>query len=70
MALVLVLLNGHGPHAYRVAGMLLALPAAACGIAGNWVGAGLGIRKGAGLIRRVLLAVLALLLAKMVLDVL
>ena len=48
----------------------LALPAAACGIAGNWVGAGLGIRKGAGLIRRVLLAVLALLLAKMVLDVL
>ncbi len=29
MALVLVLLNGHGPHAYRVAGMLLALPAAA-----------------------------------------
>lgn len=48
----------------------LALPAALCGIAGNWVGAGLGIKRGAGFIRSVLLVVLALLLAKMVLDVL
>ncbi len=48
----------------------LGLPAALCGMAGNWLGAGLTIRRGTGLIRGVLLAVLALLLAKMVLDVL
>lgn len=48
----------------------LGLPAAVCGIAGNWLGAGLTVKKGAGFIRRMLLAVLALLLAKMVLDVL
>ena len=48
----------------------LALPAALCGIAGNWLGAGLTMKKGAGFIRYMLLVVLALLLAKMVLDVL
>lgn len=48
----------------------LGLPAAACGIAGNWLGAGLTMKKGAGFIRGMLLVVLALLLAKMVLDVL
>ena len=48
----------------------LGLPAAVCGIAGNWLGAGLTMKKGAGFIRYMLLAVLALLLAKMVLDVL
>ncbi len=48
----------------------LGLPAAACGIAGNWLGAGLTIRRGTRFIRVVLLVVLALLLAKMVVDVL
>ncbi len=48
----------------------LGLPAALCGIAGNWLGAGLTMKKGAGFIRWMLLAVLALLLAKMVIDVL
>lgn len=48
----------------------LGLPAALCGIAGNWVGAGLTIKKGVGFIRRMLLIVLCLLLAKMLLDVL
>ena len=49
---------------------LLGLPAALCGMAGNWLGAGLTIRRGTGLIRVILLVVLALLLAKMVYDVL
>ena len=48
----------------------LGLPAALCGIAGNWLGAGLAMKKGAGFIRYVMLIVLVLLLAKMVLDVL
>lgn len=48
----------------------LGLPAALCGIAGNWLGAGLTMKKGAGFIRWMLLAVLLLLLAKMVWDVL
>ncbi len=48
----------------------LALPAALCGMAGNWLGAGWSIRKGAKGIRAMLLVVLFLLLAKMVLDML
>lgn len=48
----------------------LALPAAVCGIAGNWLGASLTVKKGVGFIRYMLLVVLVLLLAKMVLDVL
>lgn len=48
----------------------LGLPAAACAIGGNLLGAGMTIRKGTGFIRGMLMAVLALLLAKMVLDVL
>ena len=48
----------------------LALPAALCGIAGNWLGASLTVKKGVGFIRYMLLIVLVLLLAKMVLDVL
>lgn len=48
----------------------LGLPAALCGIAGNWLGAGLAMKKGAGFIRYMLLVVLCLLLAKMVVDVL
>ena len=48
----------------------LALPAALCGIAGNWIGASLTVKKGVGFIRWMLLVVLVLLLAKMVVDVL
>ena len=48
----------------------LALPAAVCGIAGNWLGASLTVKKGVGFIRYMLLVVLVLLLAKMVVDVL
>ncbi len=47
----------------------LGLPAAVCGIAGNLLGAGMTIRRGTRFIRRMLMAVLALLLAKMLLDV-
>ena len=53
-----LMLSGHVLYA-------LALPAAACGIAGNWLGASLTISKGTKFIRVMMLAVLALLLAKM-----
>lgn len=48
----------------------LGIPAALCGIVGNWLGAGLTMKKGVGFIRGMLLVVLALLLAKMVYDML
>lgn len=48
--------------------LLLGLPAAACGIAGNLLGAGMTIKRGSGFIRGMLMVVLALLLAKMVWD--
>ncbi|MBE5796317.1 MAG: sulfite exporter TauE/SafE family protein [Clostridiales bacterium] len=48
----------------------LGLPAALCGMAGNWLGASLTVKRGTGFIRGVLLVVLALLLVKMVVDVL
>lgn len=57
---------------YAVAGDVLyalALPAAACAIAGNVLGANMTMKRGTGFIRRMLLVVLALLLAKMVWDV-
>lgn len=47
----------------------LGLPAALCGMLGNWLGAGMTMKKGAGFIRVILLIVLTLLLAKMVCDV-
>lgn len=47
----------------------LGLPAAVCGIAGNLLGANMTIHKGTKFIRRMLLVVLALLLAKMLYDV-
>ena len=47
----------------------LGIPAAACAILGNLLGASMTLKKGAGFIRGMLLVVLALLLAKMVLDV-
>ncbi len=49
---------------------LLGLPAALCAMAGGYLGAGITIRRGAGFIRWMLVAVLALLLAKLLLDVL
>ena len=48
----------------------LAIPAAICGMIGNYIGASLTVKKGVGFIRYMLLAVLVLLLAKMVMDVL
>lgn len=47
----------------------LALPAAACGVLGNLLGASMTISKGTKFIRVMMLVVLALLLAKMLLDV-
>ena len=47
---------------------LLGLPAAACGIVGNLLGAGMTMKRGSGFIRGMLMVVLALLLAKMIWD--
>lgn len=47
----------------------LGIPVALFAIGGNYLGAGMTIRKGTGFIRGMLMVVLALLLAKMVLDV-
>ena len=47
----------------------LGIPAALCGIAGNLLGAGMTMKKGTGFIRGMLMVVLALLLAKMLWDV-
>ena len=47
----------------------LGLPAAACAIAGNLLGAGMTMKRGTKFIRVMLLCVLALLLAKMCYDV-
>ena len=48
----------------------LGLPAAACAIGGNLLGAGMTMKRGTKFIRVMLLVVLALLLAKMCYDVL
>ena len=48
----------------------LGIPAAACAILGNILGAGMTLKRGTGFIRRMLIVVLALLLAKMCYDVL
>lgn len=47
----------------------LALPAAACGIVGNYLGAACALRGGAKFIRPMMLAVLALMLFKLFFDV-
>ncbi len=62
-ALVTLMSTGHVLYA-------LAIPAAAFGIAGNLLGANLAIKKGAGFIRKLLLLVLALLLLKLLWDLL
>ena len=46
----------------------LALPAMCCSLAGGWLGAKLALGKGAGFIRWVMLAVLALLTVKLAVD--
>lgn len=46
----------------------IAIPAAICSIAGNWVGSGLAIQKGAKFIRPMLIIVLCLLFAKIIYD--
>lgn len=46
----------------------LAVPAAACSIAGHWIGSGLAIRKGAKFIRPVMLLVLVFLFSKLIFD--
>lgn len=48
----------------------LGVPAAVCAMAGNLLGANLTIHRGTGFVRRMLMVVLVLLLAKMVADVL
>lgn len=62
-ALITLISTGHVLYA-------LALPAAAFGIAGNLLGANLAIKKGASFIRALLLVVLALLLLKLLIDLL
>lgn len=47
----------------------IAIPAAFCGILGNYIGAGLALKKGAKLIQPMLIVVLTLLLVKMLSDV-
>lgn len=47
----------------------IAIPAAFCGILGNYLGAGFAIKKGAKFIRPTMVAVLVLLLVKMLSDI-
>lgn len=61
-ALVTLMADGHVLY-------LLGLPAALCAMAGGYLGAGMTLRRGAAFIRWMLMAVLALLLAKMIFDV-
>jgi len=49
---------------------LLGLPAAICSMVGGYLGAGMTIKRGSGFIRKMLVVVLCLLLAKMIWDVL
>lgn len=46
----------------------IAIPAALCSICGNYLGSGLAIKKGAGFIRPMLIAVLCLLFVKIIYD--
>ena len=62
-ALVTYLINGNVLIA-------LGLPAACCSVCGGLLGAGVTIKRGTGFIRKMLIAVLALLLAKMIYDIL
>ena len=46
----------------------LGLAAAACNMAGNWIGSGLAVSKGAKIVRPVILLVLILLLLKILIG--
>lgn len=48
----------------------VALPAAVCGIVGNYLGSGLAIKKGAKFIRPMMVIVVMLLLSKIIIDLL
>jgi uncharacterized membrane protein YfcA len=48
----------------------IGIPAALCGIAGNYIGAGLALKRGASVIRPAFIIVLVLLLAKVLWDLL
>ena len=61
-ALVTLVFSGHVLY-------LLGLPAALCAMAGGYIGSGITLKRGAGFIKWMLVGVLALLLAKMVWDV-
>lgn len=58
-----VLLIAAGKVIYPVA-----VPAALCGVAGNWLGSGLAIKKGAGLVRGMMIVVVVLMLLKLGAD--
>ncbi len=62
-ALAAMIIGGHVLYA-------LALPAAAFSVAGSYVGAGLALKKGPALIRKLLLVVLILIFAKLLYDLL
>ncbi|MCX7023466.1 MAG: TSUP family transporter [Spirochaetes bacterium] len=53
---------------HRTVFVELGLMAAVCGIAGNWIGAGLAVKKGSRAIKPVFLLVLAILFGKVVMD--
>ena len=57
---------------YMIAGTVvysIAVPAAVCGILGNYLGAGFAIRKGAKFIKPMMIVVVVLILGKMFMDV-
>ncbi|MDD4797769.1 MAG: TSUP family transporter [Eubacteriales bacterium] len=60
-ALVTFVLGGSVDYA-------VAVPCAVCGILGNYIGAGMAVKRGARIVRPVLLVVIALLLSKVVVD--
>jgi uncharacterized membrane protein YfcA len=62
-ALVTFIINGKVLFTFGI-------PAALCGILGNWIGSGLAIRKGGRVIKPVLVCVLVILFAKVGYDLL
>ena len=57
---------------YMIAGTVvysIAVPAAVCGILGNYLGAGFAIKKGAKFIKPMMIVVVVLILGKMFMDV-
>lgn len=48
----------------------IGIPCSLCAIAGGWLGAGLALKKGAKIVRPMMLVIIALLLAKLLYDIL